>query len=236
MDYKSLWDRLSTDISANLEFAELVVKEEPANSRFFWEIYSIPILKWIAITVYSGKPIEDVVHLIMAQYYLFVSSPFIDNRPHYSQLTTYKGLNDLKLESWLKRNGKQYFVKQVKKETAIINDETELIEFIDYETLLSLENEDTCLSDEEQLNRDSLIAAWDLLSEKDKDVLHILVIQKLYWVDAYEELNQYIFPKEGRQVMESWDNKTKQNALARMKARAIEHLIVRFNNVKRKLR
>ena len=102
---------------------------------------------------------EGIIPLIMSQYYLFVSNPFIDNRPQYNQLTSYKGLNDLKLESWLKRNGKQYFVKEEKKEHKQKNDATDLLEFVDYEALLSLDSEEKELNDEELRNRESLKAA-----------------------------------------------------------------------------
>lgn len=236
MDYKTLWDKLSTDILANLQFAKLVIEEEPINCRYFWGIYSKPILKWIAVSVYSGHKLEDVIPLIMTQYYIFVSNPFVDNKPQYYQLTSYKGLNDLKLESWLKRNGKQYFVKEEKKKESQNNDATDLLEFVDYEALLSIDKEEKELNDEELRNQERLKAAWNQLSDKDKDVLHLLVIQKIYWEDAYDELNQYIYPKDGRQVMEGWSNKRKQDALANMKARAIEHLIMKFNKVKKNLK
>lgn len=236
MDYKDLWNKLPFDIPSNIHFAKLVSEEEPVNSHFFWSNYSKPILKWIAVSVYAGHKLEDIIPLIMTQYYMFVSNPFIENKPQYYQLTSYKGLNELKLESWLKRNGKQYFVKEEKKKVKQNNDATDLLEFVDYEALLSLDSEEKELNDEELRNRESLKAAWNLLSDKDKDVLHLLVIQKIYWEDAYDELNQYISPKGGRQVMEGWSNKRKQDALANMKARAIEHLVMKFNKVKRNLK
>lgn len=235
MEYKELWDKLPTDVSANLEFAKFVAQEEPSHSRYFWGEYSIPILKWIALTVYSNKPIEEVVPSIMAQYYFFVIRPIDEkNKPQYYQLRAYKGLNGLKLETWLKRNGRQHFVKEVKEDEQRENNTTDLLEFVDYETLLSLDCEAIELNDEELRNRERLRAAWESLTEKDKDVLHQLVIEKSYWKDAYEDLRQYIFPKDGKQVMEEWTDKRKQDALALMKARAIEHLIVKFNTVKRK--
>lgn len=235
-EYQDLWKKLSNDISANIHFAKLVSEEDPINSHFFWSDYSKPILKWIAVSVYAGHKLEDIIPLIMTQYYMFVSNPFIENKPQYYQLTSYKGLNDLKLDSWLKRNGKQYFVKEEKKKDKQNNDATDLLEFVDYEALLSLDSEEKELNDEELRNRESLKAAWNLLSDKDKDVLHLLVIQKIYWEDAYDELNLYISPKGGRQVMEDWSNKRKQDALANMKARAIEHLVMKFNKVKRNLK
>ena len=235
-EYMNLWQQLSTDIPSNLRFAELVAEEEPMNSRYFWREYSKPILRWIAVSVYSGHDIERVIPDIMTQYYMFVSNPFVGNKHHYYQLAAYKGLNDMKLETWLKRNAKQHFVRIAKKSEKHENESSDLIEFVDYEALLSMNSNEQGMSDEECFRRDCLKASWNLLSEKDKDVIDLLVIQKLYWEDAYAELNQYISPKGGRQVMEGWSNKRKQDALANMKARAIEHLVMKFNQVKRNSR
>lgn len=232
-EYNDLWNKLSTNIAANLRFAELVSHEEPKNSRYFWGEYSNSILRWIAVSVYSGHKMDDIIPQIMTQYYLFVSNPFIDYKHHYYQLTSYKGLKDLKLESWLKRNSKQYFVKLEKKSARENIETADMLEFVDYEALLSLNSKEKDIDDADCSRSDCLSASWNLLSDKDKDVIHLLVIQKLHWEDAYDELNHYINPKGGRQVMEGWTNKRKQDALANLKARAIEHLIIKYNKVKK---
>lgn len=233
MEYKSLWGKLSTDIAANLRFAELVVHEEPKNSQYFWSEYSKPILRWIAVSVYCGHKMENIIPEIMTQYYMFVSNPFRNNKHHYYQLTSYKGLNDLKLESWLKRNCKQYFVKLEEKTEKENKNSSDLLEFVDYESLLLLRTNVNESEDVDILKRKCLKDSWNLLSEQDKDVIDLLVIQKLHWKDAYAELHHYINPKGGRQVMESWTNKRKSDALTHLKARAIEHLIKIYNEVKK---
>lgn len=231
--YKELWKRLPFDVPANLAFAELVSKEEYYNLSYFFGEYSIPILKWIAISVFSNLPVEETIPAILGRYYEFVSSPINDKgQAMWYQLITYKGLNEQKLKSWLMTNGKRWFVHQKLKDIKQAESESGLLDFVDYEALLALGSNVPDLSDEDLIYRDRLSKAWTLLSEKDKNVLHYLVIEKVHWSEAYEELNIYITPQGGRGVMQSWDNKRKQDALAMMKARAIEHLIARFNQVK----
>lgn len=235
-EYEKLWQQLSTSVPANLTFASLVAKQEPINTRFFFSDYSLPILKWIAITVYSDIPVEECIDKILWRYYMFVSSPYESNSPKFYQLTSYKGLNDMKLKTWLKRNGVQYFVKQRIRSDKKKKNLLSLLDFVDYETLLTLEGESKEITDEELLKKKRLKAAWSLLTDKDKDVLNLLVIQKCYWEDAYKILNVYINPKGGRCEMKNWNNKKKQDSLARLKARAIEHLIIKYNYVNNKLK
>lgn len=231
--YKELWECLSFNIPANLAFASLVSKEEYHNLSYFLGDYSLPILKWIVISVYSNLPVEDTIPAILGEYYEFVSSPINNNgKAGWHQLTSYKGSNDQKLKSWLMTNGKRWFVRQKLKDMKQTENETGLLDFVDYESLLSIESNVPDVSDEDLTYRDRLSKAWDHLSEKDKNVLHYLIIEKTHWSEAYEKLNVYINPKVGRVAMLSWDNKRKQDALAMMKARAIEHLIARFNQIK----
>lgn len=225
---------LPESVPANLAFADLVVKDSDngAHRRFFFNTYSVPVLRSIALTVYSDVPVEEAVRSITSQYYEFVSMPVIGGKAQWRQLTSYKGLNGMKLLSWLKLNAMRWFVKEKAKEERIAKNETGMLDFVDYASLISVEDHGIGLSDKEQARHDRIARAWDALSDKDKDVLHFMVIEKLYWKDAYEELSRYITPREGRQVMETWSDKRRQDALAMMKARAIEHLTARYNKQK----
>ncbi len=231
--YKSLWARLPKDISANLEFARLVSSNEKYNVNYFFEGFSVPIVKWIAISLYPDKQVEYITPFILSEYYFFVANPIDDKgKAYWYQLTSYKGLNDQKLKSWLMHNSLQWFAKKRKKQTKLQKTESELLETVDYETLLMLGKDVPDLSDEELIYRHRLQRAWDSLSEKDKDVLQLLLIDKLYWADAFEELKVYIKPKDGPDAMEKWNNKKKQDALAGLKGYAIKHLQAKFNKEK----
>lgn len=231
--YKELWARLPKDVSANLEFAGLVASNEKYNVDYFFRVFSVPIVKWIAIKIYSDKSVEIITPFILSEYFSFVAEPIDEQgKYHWYQLTSYKGLSDQKLKSWLMHNALRWFAKKRQKQIKRQNSESELLEFVDYEALLMIDENVPDVSDEELIYRDRLQRAWNSLREKDKDVLQLLLIDKLYWADAFDELKVYIKPKDGPNAMEMWTNKKKQDALACLKARALEHLIAEFNNDK----
>ncbi len=234
-EYEQLWSQLPLKVEANLAFAGLVANGESINTKYFFGDYSFPILKWVIITLYApkNKDIREVLYQFTGDYYDFVSGPLDDNnRPQWYQLTSYRGDNGLKLKTWLQSHGYQYFSKKKIKSDKQSSSESELIEFVDYEALLGLEDGNAECSDKDLSYRERLQRSWSTLSERDKNILHFLVIEKLHWEDAYDELNCYINPREGRAVMEQWSDKRKQDALSLMKARAIKHLVKRFNELK----
>lgn len=233
--YTQLWQELDSSVNANLQFAQLVIRQEPYNTKYFFGDYSYEIIKWIGISIFSIKAneVENFIYRIYGDYFEFVTNPIDDfNQPQWYQLKSYKGLNDMKLKSWLMKNSHQFFARKKKNEDKRISNEGELIEFVDYESLLGLGDSQECLSDEDCIYRERLSKAWSSLSEKDKNILHYLILEKLNWQDAFDELNEYIKPRGGRQVMETWTDKRKQDALAMMKVRAVKHLTKRFNQVK----
>ncbi len=233
--YEKLWLSLDLSVDANLQFARHVMDREPYNTKYFFGDYSYEIIKWIAITLFSVRASEtdDYIYKIYGDYFEFVTNPIDDfNQPQWYQLKTYKGLNNMKLKSWLMKNAHQYFARKKKADDKRNFVEGEMIEFVDYEVLLGLGDSHESLSDEDCIYRKRLAAAWSRLSEKDKDIIQHLVLDKLNWRDAFDELSEYLNPKGGRQVMETWSDLRKQKALAMMKSRAVEHLTNRFNQVK----
>ena len=231
--YKELWARLPKDVSANLEFAGLVANNEKYNVDYFFREFSVPIVKWIAIQIYSHKSVDDITPFIMSDYFSFVVAPIDENgKFHWYQLTSYKGLSDQKLKSWLMQNALRYFAKKRQKQIKQQNSETELLEFVDYKTLLMIDENVPDVSDEELIYRHRLQRAWDSLTEKDKVVLQLLLIDKLNWADAFDELKVYMKPKDGPDAMERWTIKQKRGALYCLKNRAIKHLIAKFNKEK----
>lgn len=234
-NYTSLWDALDSSVEANLKFARLVINQEPKNIKFFFGPYSYEILKWISLTVFSakGKDVEENIYQIYGDYFEFVSNPIDDkNRPEWYQLTSYKGKNGLKLKSWLMNHSHQYFARKKMISDKLKSNEDEILEYIDYEALLGIGDSMESLSDEECVYRERLAKAWAALSDKDKNILRILVIEKTNWKRAFDEIREYINPRDGMQVIESWNDKRKQDALAMLKIRAVTHLRNRFNQVK----
>ena len=71
-----------------------------------------------------------------------------------------------------------------------------------------------------------------MLNAKDQEVLTLMIIKELHWSESWEALNKHINPRAGRKVMLTWTSKRKQDALALLKERAIEHLEARYKLLK----
>lgn len=233
--YEELWKMLPSSVDANLRFAQLVINSEPCNTRYFFGDYSYEIIKWIAISVYSAnaKEIDDLIRNLYGEYFEFVTYPVDDlNQPQWRQLKLYKGAKGLKLRSWLMKNSHQHFVKKKMVEKLRAANEDRLADFVDYQKIIETCANTEDITDEEYINRVCLNQAWASISEKDKTILLCLIIKKMSWKDAFDKLSGYINPREGRQAMETWTDKRKQDALALMKIRALKHLSVKFNQLK----
>lgn len=229
--YKEFWNLLPTSVEANLKFAKEVAAGESVHQYYFFGEYSKPILSWIIVHALYKAYTQNTEREITGKYYEFVAGPFKDNTPQWSQLRWYKGINSEKLHSWLKRNGSQWFRKDRMRDDKELGRLSDLLEFKDYHTLNDVE-EHGDVSDEQLMKEQRLQAAWGMLNDKDQEVLNVMVVKELHWSQSWEILNKHINPRAGREVMQTWSPKLKQDSLARLKERAIEHLIVRYNMLK----
>lgn len=226
--YQKFWALLPVSVDANLKFAKGIIEGDSLHQFYFFGEYSKPILSWIIVHALYKPYTPNTEREITGKYYEFVAGPFKDLIPQWSQLRWYKGINDEKLHSWLKRNGCQWFRKDNKREEKEWNKLSELLEFKDYGSLKDVESDDN-LSDEQVEIEARLRAAWGVLNTKDQEVLTIMVIKELHWSKAWEALNKYINPRGGREIMLTWKPKRKQDALALLKDRAIKHFVARYN-------
>ncbi len=226
--YKEFWEQLPVNVEANLKFAKYIITGDSVHQYYFWGEYSKPILSWIIVNALYRSYTPQAEREITGRYYEFVAGPFKDCLPQWHQLVWYKGINNEKLHSWLKRNGCQWFRKDKIKDEKEHSLLSELIEFKEYNTLNDVKDEDSP-SDEQLLKEQRLLAAWNNISDKDREIIKSMVLEDLHWSKAWDTLNKYIKPREGVDVMQTWSPKLKQDSLARLKARAIKHLILRYN-------
>lgn len=225
--YKEFWNLLPVNVEANLKFAKEVADGDTMHQYYFFGEYSKPILAWIIVHALYKSYTSGSEREITGKYYEFVSGPIKDDIPQWAQLRWYKGINNEKLQTWLKRNGCQWFGKDRVKEGKELELLSELIEFKDYSALNDIEDEE-CISDEQLVRERKLQTAWGMLNDKDQEILTIMVIKELHWCESWETLNKHIHPRAGREVMSTWTPKRKQDALALLKERAIEHLEARY--------
>lgn len=228
--YKRIWSILPTSVEANLLFAKEVAAGNAIHQSYFFAEYSKPILSWIIVNALYKNDSPSAEREILGQYYEFVAGPFKESIPQWSQLRWYKGLNKEKLHTWLKRNGCQWFRKiNVKEEKSW----TKLFSLIDISrdrALSEIEDEES-ISDVQLEKERYLNIAWGLLNEKDRKVLTMMVIDNKHWTESWIELSTFINPKCGRDIMNSWPPKLKQDSLARLKERALDHLSSRYKIV-----
>ena len=229
--YREFWNLLPVNVEANLKFAQEVVNGDSLHQYYFFGEFSKPILSWIIVHALYKPYTDKAEREITGQYYEFVAGPFKDCIPQWHQLKWYKGINNEKLHSWLKRNGCQSFRKDKIKAEKEFGKLSQLLEFKDYRTLNDVEDNEY-LADEQLVKEQRLQAAWGMLSEKDQEVLTLMVIKELHWSESWDLLNKHMNPRTGREAMLTWIPKQKQDALAILKKRAIEHLGERYNLLK----
>lgn len=229
--YKKFWNLLPTNVEANLKFARGVIEGDSMHQYYFFGEYSQSILSWIIVHTFYKSYRSNTEREITGQYYEFVAGPFKNDIPQWAQLKWYKGINNEKLNSWLKRNGCQWFRKDKIKKDKESDKLAELLDFKDYSVLNDVED-NSSLSDEQLIKEQRIRTAWGLLNSKDQEILTLIVIKELHWSESWEALNKHINPRSGRDSIQTWTPKRKQDALALLKERAIKHLGVRYKLLK----
>ena len=115
------------------------------------------------------------------------------------------------------------------------NQEDELFEYKDYESLLLC---DQVEEEGESITQIRMRKAFAQLSERDKLVLTYLVIAKMPAIEAYPLVERMIHPiaKDGMtsdQVKLNWTVKQRQDAMSLMKGYALKHLLIKYNEQKK---
>ncbi len=233
MEWNILVKRLKDDLEyeANKELAQRIVKNETKAVHYYLTIIGAPIMKYIENTI--------IYRDITAEYYMFLSEPFDkkEEKACWHRIDLYKGINCL-LSTYTSNIACRHFCKEANKERKKRISEGELLEYVDYESLIKCEK----VSDDEEGSQTYCVRqAYQLLSERDKSVLRCLVIDKMSALDAFPLLASFINPrpKDGlssEEIKVAWTNKQRQDALSLLKGRALEHLQENFNIIKRQFK
>lgn len=232
-DWNDFKKRLNndTDYIANKELAKMIVSNETKAVHYYLTEIGLPIMKHIEFSIMHRD--------ITAEYYIFLSSPY-DNqeeKPLWHRVDLYKGINCL-LSSYTSNIACRHFCKLANKEKRISEKEGDLLEYVDYESLIKCES----ISDEEDNSQMQCVRkAFQMLSERYRLVLHYLVIEKMSALDAFSLLDSYIHPrpKDGLtsdEVKKAWSSKQRQDALSLLKGYALKHLQENFESIKNNLK
>lgn len=209
------------DYSANKELANRVVQNNSEAVNYFLTDLSEPIVKHIEFDIMKRDVYGD--------YYIFISAPINEESiPQWKKVSQYKGEN-CQLNTYVSCIACRHFCKIAQKEKEDNLRNGDMIEYVDYESLLGYDYHD----EEESETSIRMRKAYNNLSEKDREVLRLLLIENKSGIDAFPALSQYITPKakEGmtsEQVKESWSIKQRQDAMSLLKGRALDHLKRQF--------
>lgn len=240
------------NITEDLAFAKFIMANKPEAVSYFLGEYSIPFLRYIANNILhlnNNYEYGEPCNLIQSDYYIFIAAPFnyTKNRiPEWHKIGLYKGKDNARLRSYVGHIAKNYFIKNKNKYKDHDKNTSELLEFIDYDALLGYDYADEKIDENSSESLQNLHKAFISLSERDQIVLQYLVMDKMHWSEAFEELRVYLDPlgpddewktysheEKQRAIDRYWEPKQKQDAMAGLKKRAIAHLSSRFSKLKK---
>lgn len=207
--------------NANKELANRVVQNDTEAVRYFLTDLSEPIVKHIEYDILKRDVYGD--------YYIFISAPVNEESvPQWKKVSQYKGDN-CQLNTYVSCIACRHFCKIAQKEKEDNLRNGDMIEYVDYESLLGYDYHD----EEESETSIRMRNAYNNLSEKDREVLRLLLIENMSGIEAFPVLSQYITPKPkdgmtSEQVKESWSTKQRQDAMSLLKGRALDHLKQQF--------
>lgn len=238
-------------VEEDLAFAKLIVANHLGAINYFMSDYSIQLLRYIVINILHLKTnfeYGEPANAIAGDYYIFIAAPFDelkDNIPQWHKIDLYKGENNARLYSYVSYIAKNHFIRNKKKYEDREKDSLELLEFIDYDTLLgydyAYDEIDKDVSETLQMVRKAFLN----LKDRDQIVLQCLVINKMHWSEAFDKLRIYLNPKgpnnewinwsseeKQKAIDKYWNSKQKQDAMAGLKKRAITYITSQLKKIK----
>ena len=257
LSYEDLVDKLKrkSHIVYDLEFARRITSNQKKEVNYFFESYSIPFLDNIAKTIAHENGYRD----ILGWYNDFVAPPYIDNRPQYGKVASYKGEKFARLYSWMIRitTNEAYKEWDPNKKGKLSLGRTESHDFESpflrrkgYEEEEFFSTEDSELGwevltgfitdeviethEEHEAKITKVIRSFELLPEKDRKVLEYLVFDKMSNIDAFDVMKGYVQPKPGSKPIEEWNNKKKSDTVSVWRDRALIHLEDIYNDPRNK--
>lgn len=208
----------------NKEFQRRIISNDNSSVNYYVGDFSYDIIQYIQSHITHSN--------ILTEYYQFLSSPINETSklPIWYNVSLYEGRNGGSLHTYTSNICIRYFCKLVKTENERNNKLHSLQDDLHYETLISYGNDDEHddeHDDEYLIKIEKLSAALSQLNERDLKVLDELVIKKQNWQVAFNELKIYLNPKpingltNKDDIINSWTNKQKQDAMSLLKGRAI---------------
>lgn len=209
------------DCIYNKEFQRRIISNDKSSVEYYVGDFSYDIVEYIQSHITHDN--------ILADYYQFLSSPISETSklPLWHNVSLYEGRNGSSLHTYTSNISIRFFCKKVKTENVRNKKQLALQENLLYEALISYNSEDDAHDDEYLLRKMKLSTALSKLNERELTVLDELVIKKQNWQDSFKKLRVYLNPKSNNgmtdkdEIINSWTNKQKQDAMSLLKGRAI---------------
>lgn len=245
---RPLLDRHAGGIETDMEFARRIAANQTDAVNYFLGDYSKPILDYIAVDIFhqSGFDHGSPGNCIQGEFYEFIAAPFAkgsDKLPEWRKVAQYEARNGKRFFSWIGYITRNHFIEIKKK--FVKKNECSLLEFADYAALITCNNYNEAIVQCPPDVCSRLQAALNSLSQQDRCVLQCLVMGKMHWTQAFEILRVYLnplgpdkawekwnFDEKQQAIDRCWTAKNRQDAMAGLKRRAIEHLAKRYKTLK----
>ena len=224
------WSEIKNDptYEINRRLAKEIVSNDPKAVHFYLTEIGLPIMRHIEYSIMHRD--------ITADYYMFLSAPFDEKeeKARWYRVDLYRGIDCL-LSTYTSNITCRHFYREANKEKKNQEKENALLEYVDYESLIKCE---TMPDDGEEMQLQCVRIAYEMLNDRDKEVLRCLIIKNMSALKAFPVLSRFMKPrpKDGmtsEEVKSSWTSKQCQDAISLLKGRALVHLQNNFSIVKR---
>ena len=215
-----------------LEFVRRITLKENCTTssvarNFFLADYSRPMLSCIAADLYHCG-----YENIYGEYYEFISKENPETRVPFYKLTLFKGKNDSNLKSYTSVITTRYFINKKKgddrkksKSRLVSIDEVQRHNNNVFGNVI--DNPWFSLLIDNEFKTDNTLErrvndAFSKLPKREQLAINLMVKDNASGLEAFEDIKFYLKPR--KQSISKWNNKQKQDAMALLKGRALDHL------------
>lgn len=212
------------NINSDIEMARRIGSNDSDAVNYFLTVFSRPMLEYIGKNIMHRTGIFANGALayspsVYGEYYDFISSPIANSIPQWRKLELYKG--KARLNSYVTTITVRHFIKLRNKELEdpMKKNSVSLQENPSVETLIMYNDFD---GESLSFQTEELKWAWSNLSEKDREILNVLVIDEVPPIEAFDTLIKYVDRATPHSLLSV---QQKQTIMSLLKHRAKKHLL-----------
>lgn len=224
-------------LSAEYEFVRRIAENKEREVQYFLNDYSIPMLNSIGKDIHADVTLDisgkvSYYRTLMTPYFFFISAQNLE----WHKLCLFKSKDDAHLAAYLSCITSRFFCKEKIKEGNDVLNKNAISVQENEDVAILLEQIDDLGDTVDPMLLSLVLKAKDMLDDRDRKVLELLVMDDTDTSDAFEELMSfgYIVPSKKSPPIEAWNDMRKQNAVSFLKFRAKEHLRIEYHKLLKK--